>query len=528
MSTPRGSTRTPRRPSTSASAERSEDGELIVSRGLQELLEKERNKNKPETSSGLTPRGPQKKKKGAARPQGAAPNFVICYLCGRQFGSASIGIHRPQCYLKKMIEWERADPATRGAQPVDPETHEKKMKDIMKESERGATAGAGGPKMSRAAAEAAATERRNNAEYEAFTQQLAPCPNCGRTFLPDRLVVHLRSCKPGAAAAKPLARRNPSTTAAAAGTASPSATPTKNTNSSPAARPAPRASPNAAAGAGSMEDQPVKASGAYTLPPGVTEDSAPPGASEGTSARKRRVSFKDESGTAEAEAEAAEGALNRSEGRLSTHALEDAGMEEVSAPDRPPSMGDAADSEDAVPPPLPPPARSHSHSQQQQRHADPAAEAEGEDEGESGDTPVKKIPLNNVSRFKNVQSRLKMEIQKQKEQQESSLVPCRYCGRTFNPDRVARHEDCCAERGKAPPPASRNKAAGKKAMPKTVKRPATTPSAPASSAAPAPASASAAPAAARASSGPLRRFCTECGADISAGGKFCSSCGAKL
>lgn len=25
---------------------------------------------------------------------------------------------------------------------------------------------------------------------------LVPCENCGRTFLPDRLTVHLRSCKP--------------------------------------------------------------------------------------------------------------------------------------------------------------------------------------------------------------------------------------------------------------------------------------------------------------------------------------------
>jgi len=27
------------------------------------------------------------------------------------------------------------------------------------------------------------------------TQALVPCENCGRTFLPDRLLVHLRSCK---------------------------------------------------------------------------------------------------------------------------------------------------------------------------------------------------------------------------------------------------------------------------------------------------------------------------------------------
>ncbi len=30
-----------------------------------------------------------------------------------------------------------------------------------------------------------------------------PCKNCERTFLPDRLVIHLRSCKPG----KPLKKR---------------------------------------------------------------------------------------------------------------------------------------------------------------------------------------------------------------------------------------------------------------------------------------------------------------------------------
>jgi hypothetical protein len=30
------------------------------------------------------------------------------------------------------------------------------------------------------------------------------CPNCARTFIPDRLVVHLRSCKPKAGDAKAI------------------------------------------------------------------------------------------------------------------------------------------------------------------------------------------------------------------------------------------------------------------------------------------------------------------------------------
>ena len=36
----------------------------------------------------------------------------------------------------------------------------------------------------------------NDAAWEASKQQLLPCENCGRRFAPDRLPVHLRSCKP--------------------------------------------------------------------------------------------------------------------------------------------------------------------------------------------------------------------------------------------------------------------------------------------------------------------------------------------
>jgi uncharacterized C2H2 Zn-finger protein len=34
----------------------------------------------------------------------------------------------------------------------------------------------------------------NNAMKEYNDKALDACPNCARTFLPDRLVVHLRSC----------------------------------------------------------------------------------------------------------------------------------------------------------------------------------------------------------------------------------------------------------------------------------------------------------------------------------------------
>ena len=37
----------------------------------------------------------------------------------------------------------------------------------------------------------------NEAQEEGWQETLEPCPQCGRTFLPDRLAVHLRSCGGG-------------------------------------------------------------------------------------------------------------------------------------------------------------------------------------------------------------------------------------------------------------------------------------------------------------------------------------------
>ena len=39
-------------------------------------------------------------------------------------------------------------------------------------------------------------EKYNDDAFKNYNEKvLEPCPNCGRTFLPDRLVVHMRSCK---------------------------------------------------------------------------------------------------------------------------------------------------------------------------------------------------------------------------------------------------------------------------------------------------------------------------------------------
>jgi uncharacterized OB-fold protein len=41
----------------------------------------------------------------------------------------------------------------------------------------------------------ASLQTYNEDAYKAYNEKaLEACPNCGRTFLPDRLLVHLKSC----------------------------------------------------------------------------------------------------------------------------------------------------------------------------------------------------------------------------------------------------------------------------------------------------------------------------------------------
>uniref|UniRef100_A0A8C3BZT4 C2HC/C3H-type domain-containing protein n=1 Tax=Cairina moschata TaxID=8855 RepID=A0A8C3BZT4_CAIMO len=96
------------------------------------------------------------------------PCFRVCYICGKEFGSQSISIHEPQCLEKWRIENDQLPRHLRRPEPRRPE------------------ALPGGSCVLTA---------DNEAAYQSAQAQLLPCGNCGRTFLPDRLVVHQRSCK---------------------------------------------------------------------------------------------------------------------------------------------------------------------------------------------------------------------------------------------------------------------------------------------------------------------------------------------
>ncbi|XP_065512977.1 zinc finger protein 475 [Caloenas nicobarica] len=98
------------------------------------------------------------------------PGFMVCYICGREFGSQSISIHEPQCLEKWRVENSQLPRHLRRPEPRKPEVP---------------TGGS------------CTLTAENEAAYHSAQAQLLPCGNCGRTFLPDRLIVHQRSCKGG-------------------------------------------------------------------------------------------------------------------------------------------------------------------------------------------------------------------------------------------------------------------------------------------------------------------------------------------
>ena len=111
---------------------------------------------------------PPEGRRSSSPRKGMPPRLPNCHLCGRQFGTTSLGIHMKAC--KERWEREHGRPAPMPDTP----------------------APLGAPASSRewAAFNEAAIDQFN-------TETLQPCPHCGRTFLPDRLAVHLRTCGRG-------------------------------------------------------------------------------------------------------------------------------------------------------------------------------------------------------------------------------------------------------------------------------------------------------------------------------------------
>ncbi|KAJ8973808.1 hypothetical protein NQ317_014511 [Molorchus minor] len=109
------------------------------------------------------------KRKTDQNQQKGHPLFP-CYICGRMFTVSSIYIHEPQCLKKWKVENDKLPPNKRRPQPLKPDikfTRDGKID----------------------------FELTNEANWQSHLGQLVPCRNCSRTFNPDRVEVHERSCK---------------------------------------------------------------------------------------------------------------------------------------------------------------------------------------------------------------------------------------------------------------------------------------------------------------------------------------------
>ncbi|XP_076364708.1 zinc finger protein 474-like isoform X2 [Tachypleus tridentatus] len=96
--------------------------------------------------------------------------LITCYICGRQFDLTSISLHESRCLQKWKIENSKLPKEIQRPEPKKPEP-------IFKED---------------GTVDFAAMAQ---ATWQNHLEQLVPCSRCGRTFFPNRLVVHIRSCK---------------------------------------------------------------------------------------------------------------------------------------------------------------------------------------------------------------------------------------------------------------------------------------------------------------------------------------------
>ena len=112
------------------------------------------------------------------------PKAVVCYICGQQYGTASIDIHVPQC-IKKWEKVEAKKPANlRRPVPEKPPNYEQMVKGV----------GSGEFDI----------QEYNNQAFDTYNEKaLVPCHNCGRTFLPDSLIRHQKGCLKNQATGKP-------------------------------------------------------------------------------------------------------------------------------------------------------------------------------------------------------------------------------------------------------------------------------------------------------------------------------------
>ena len=123
------------------------------------------------------------------------PPTVVCYICGREYGTKSIAIHEPQCLKKFETENRKLPISERKPLPKKPlEENTKVARLISMEEEMVAISG---HPTDTPYTEELMEERMNlifQQCYADFKRELVPCKRCGRKFAPDRHEKHEPKC----------------------------------------------------------------------------------------------------------------------------------------------------------------------------------------------------------------------------------------------------------------------------------------------------------------------------------------------
>ena len=121
-----------------------------------------------------------KKTSPPKRAPGQRPRGLICPLCGREYGTASLQIHMKTCRQKFELQQQDLPKNLRKSADKIIAAYEKKQAMMNMQ-----TGGSGAYNF----------DALNDQAFDTYNKEaLVPCSNCGRTFLPDRLIVHQRSC----------------------------------------------------------------------------------------------------------------------------------------------------------------------------------------------------------------------------------------------------------------------------------------------------------------------------------------------
>ena len=122
------------------------------------------------------------------------PKTIICYICGREYGTRSLEIHIKSCEKKWEIEQQNLPKKQRRPCPQAPAGFENVIrvaqgkKPIISATDQQPSSQEFDIPIKPGMSQEAVMAQYNDAAFKNWDQNvLEPCPNCNRTFLPRSL-----------------------------------------------------------------------------------------------------------------------------------------------------------------------------------------------------------------------------------------------------------------------------------------------------------------------------------------------------